>query len=218
MSLLLVNEVFWSLQGEGSMTGRPSVFIRLQGCHNHCYFCDTPLAQSLDHPPLKEDKITQVFEKKNPSKDYALLSPQFLAKEIAKKTNPGWLVVITGGEPCLQDLKPLTLNLEDLGFNCQIETSGSEPINSSPNTWVTLSPKEKGVYKPNWERASEIKLAVGNSCDLERYYDKLKSFPPEKIWLQPIDCSKEATKLCVEVCKSHNWRLSLQMHKYIGIK
>ncbi|MGQ7145030.1 hypothetical protein ACUOA8_37095, partial [Escherichia sp. SS-MK2] len=103
-------------------------------------------------------------------------------------------VVITGGEPCIHDLLPLTDLLEKNGFSCQIETSGTHEVRCTPNTWVTVSPKlnMRGGYdvlSQALERANEIKHPVGRVRDIEALDELLATLTDDKprvIALQPI--------------------------------
>ncbi len=216
MSCLLVNEVFWSLQGEGFFTGRPAVFIRLQGCYVGCPYCDTRYAQTIDST-LQYPQSAELFHKKQNTSLYFTIESNWLAEEIAKRSKHKTLAIITGGEPCRQDLTDLTQDLSKRGFYVQIETSGTEAIHCYESTWITLSPKAKPVLPVNWQKANEIKLPVRNTQDIARYEQELSKVPREKISLQPVSCDPQATALCVQVCQERNWRLSLQIHKYIGI-
>ena len=216
MSKLLVNEVFWSLQGEGFFSGRPAVFIRLQGCSVGCHYCDTNYAQKCS-PQEKYTQSQALFHKKPGTSSYFEVESTWLAEEVYKRTKPNILAVITGGEPCSQNIATLIKRLEHFGFQVQIETSGTEIICCSKKTWITLSPKAKPVLAENWQKASEIKLPVLSEEDLSRYESSLSQIPQEKICLQPVSCDPKATALCVKVCQQKNWRLSVQIHKYIGI-
>ena len=134
-------------------------------------------------------------------------------------------VVITGGEPCIHDLLPLTDLLEKNGFSCQIETSGTHEVRCTPNTWVTVSPKlnMRGGYEvlsQALERANEIKHPVGRVRDIEALDELLATLTDDKprvIALQPISQKDDATRLCIETCIARNWRLSMQTHKYLNI-
>ncbi len=140
----------------------------------------------------------------------------------------GWTarhVVITGGEPAIYDLRPLTASLEAAGFQCQIETSGTHEIHCSEQTWVTVSPKVNmrggyDVLAQALSRADEIKHPVARQRDVEALDDLLAGIQDSKariIALQPISRKDEATKLCIETCIARNWRLSMQTHKYLNI-
>lgn len=140
----------------------------------------------------------------------------------------GWTarhVVITGGEPAIYDLRPLTASLEAAGFQCQIETSGTHEIHCSEHTWVTVSPKVNmrggyDVLAQALSRADEIKHPVARQRDVEALDDLLAGIQDSKariIALQPISRKDEATKLCIETCIARNWRLSMQTHKYLNI-
>jgi len=84
--------------------------------------------------------------------------------------------------------------------------------------WVTLSPKAAPVVEPCWKRADEVKLPVASQEDLDRWSERLASLPASKVWLQPVSQGREATKLCIDTCMRHNWRLSVQMHKYLDLR
>ncbi|SQC15381.1 queuosine Biosynthesis QueE [Klebsiella pneumoniae] len=98
------------------------------------------------------------------------------------------------GEPCIHDLTPLTSLLEQNGFSCQIETSGTHEVRCSPNTWVTVSPKVNmrggyDVLSQALQRANEIKHPVGRVRDIEALDELLETLSDDKpriIALQPI--------------------------------
>ena len=134
-------------------------------------------------------------------------------------------IVITGGEPCMYDLTPLCLSLENMDYSCQVETSGTFEIQVSDKCWVTVSPKinMKGGYKVLKSallRADEIKHPVAT----EQHIDDLKllinnyKIARKQVYIQPISQKKRATELAIQSCIENNWRLSVQVHKYIGIE
>jgi 7-carboxy-7-deazaguanine synthase len=133
--------------------------------------------------------------------------------------------VITGGEPCIYDLAPLTELFEQHGYRCQIETSGTHEIRCSANTWVTVSPKVNmrggmKVLDQALRRADEVKHPVARERDIEALDALLATLQDDKariIALQPISQKEEATRLCIETCIARNWRLSMQTHKYLNI-
>lgn len=135
-------------------------------------------------------------------------------------------IVITGGEPCIYDLTSLTEALEKQGYQCQIETSGTYPVQCTEETWVTVSPKVgmKGglkVLSQAVDRANEIKHPVAREKDieaLERILALRTVDAPPIVALQPISQKATATKLCIDTCIQRNWRLSIQTHKYLDIQ
>ncbi|WP_039907103.1 7-carboxy-7-deazaguanine synthase QueE [Candidatus Regiella insecticola] len=222
-----INEIFQSLQGEGYFTNVPAIFIRLQGCPVACSWCDTK--HTWDIKKDKEIDIQGITVKTVAKDTWSNANEQQLVA-ICKEKYQARHVVITGGEPCLYDLQPLTSLLEENGYRCQIETSGTHPVRCSTASWVTVSPKigMKGGLKlldQALQRADEIKHPVARERDIERLnnlLDKLNDGKKPVIALQPIRKtekeSEEATKLCIETCIKHNWRLSVQMHKYLKIR
>ena len=139
-------------------------------------------------------------------------------------------MVLTGGEPCRHDLTELTSRLVAEGFRVQIETSGTMPIRCHADVWVTLSPKLDmpgglAVRQDAWERAGEIKFPVDAAADLARFEQALAAARKaaarpltELVWLQPVSQGKEATRLCVEAAFAHQWRVSVQVHKYLDLR
>lgn len=133
-------------------------------------------------------------------------------------------MVITGGEPCIHDLTPLTSLLEQNGFSCQIETSGTHEYAAAPIR-VTVSPKVNmrggyDVLSQALQRADEIKHPVGRVRDIEALDELLETLSDDKpriIALQPISQKEDATRLCIDTCIARNWRLSMQTHKYLNI-
>jgi 7-carboxy-7-deazaguanine synthase len=131
--------------------------------------------------------------------------------------------VITGGEPCAQDIWLLTAKLLMLG-SVQVETSGTHHINVAPGAWVTVSPKVDmagglEVLQEALERANEIKMPVADQGDLDNLLNLLQGVKGNPVvWLQPVSQGEQATALCVEACLKHHWRLSIQTHKYVGVR
>lgn len=214
--------MFETIQGEGAFTGVPSVFIRLQQCDVGCSWCDTKQTWSAD--PEDEVKLVDVMAKQQDSAHWCNVSVEDIVS-LYQATYTARHIVITGGEPCLYDLTPLTSAFETLGCVCQIETSGTSEIRTTPNTWVTVSPKVamKGrlpILNSALVRANEIKHPVATQKDIDILDDLLASicFDPQRIIaLQPISQKERATQLCIETCIKRNWRLSIQTHKYLQI-
>ena len=218
-----INELFETLQGEGSFTGQPSIFIRLQGCPVACSWCDTKHTWDIemtDQVPAQTmlSKVAETTQWASFTTDEILTlfqQQKFRAKH----------VVITGGEPCMENLTPLCKLLEQHGYSTQIETSGTFEVQTTDKCWVTVSPKVnmKGGYEvlaSAMTRANEIKHPVAT----EQHIDDLKvlltkhQIMDTPIYLQPISQKKRATELAIETCIENNWRLSVQVHKYIGIE
>lgn len=217
-----INEIFYSLQGEANFAGLPSVFIRLQGCNVGCAFCDTKHTWELN--PNTEQSVIKLVSKQNQHTDnWAYFSLYELLAEIYKY-DACRHVVFTGGEPAMYDLYNITKILHDNGYTTQIETSGTEDILVDNRTWVTLSPKidmpgDKSILPNNIYRANEIKMPVGKMSDIEKLKILLTNnqISTKLIWLQPLSCRENPTKLCIEQALLNNWRVSVQIHKFVNI-
>ena len=224
MTSYKINEVFESIQGEGTHTGVPSIFIRLQGCPVGCPWCDTKHTWAIDEN-LKVD-ATQVMGEKGESDYWFEHTPAQLLALFAGHNYQASNVILTGGEPCMYDLRPLSDTLLAQGYTVQIETSGTYEILTHPDTWVTVSPKVnmpggRDVLKSAVLRANEIKHPVAMQKhieELEQVLTLLDGSIRPLIYLQPISQQKRATDLCIKTCIAKNWRLSLQTHKFIGIE
>ncbi|MBF2056290.1 MAG: 7-carboxy-7-deazaguanine synthase QueE [Cyanobacterium sp. T60_A2020_053] len=191
-------ETFHSVQGEGFWHGVNAFFIRLAGCDVFCPWCDQ-----------KETWTTRKY----PSVSVAHLV------EIVKGNNTN-IIIITGGEPLIHDLNPLTTELAKLGKRLHLETSGAHPF-SGHFDWVTFSPK---VYKkPHasiYDQVGELKVVISDASDLvwaENQGNRLQSGVLK--YLQPEWDSPLSKDLIFEYIKNHpQWRLSLQTHKFFGVR
>ncbi|WP_440053390.1 7-carboxy-7-deazaguanine synthase QueE [Pseudoalteromonas sp. T1lg65] len=217
-----VNEIFETIQGEASFTGTPSIFLRLQGCPVGCAWCDTK--QTWHAKDTYIVSLDSVVEKKADSESWANVSAEQILSEFNKRGYQAKHVVITGGEPCMYDLIPLCETLHQAGFTTQIETSGTFEIKAPEETWVTVSPKinMRGGYQvlsSAMQRANEIKHPVAIQKHVEELEELLQATETSDklVYLQPISQKARATKLAIDTCKAKNWRLSVQVHKYIGI-
>ncbi|WP_167494700.1 MULTISPECIES: 7-carboxy-7-deazaguanine synthase QueE [Vibrio] len=215
--------MFETIQGEGFFTGVPAVFVRLQVCPVGCSWCDTK--QTWEALPEEQVTLGDIMVKTEDSPTWSPIDAEGIVAEYKKQGYTAKHIVITGGEPCIYDLNPLTEAFEAIDCQCQIETSGTSEVLATKNTWVTVSPKVamKGklpVLKSALERANEIKHPVGTTKDIEHLDRLLESAELLKgvvIALQPISQKDRATQLCIDTCVKRNWRLSIQTHKYLSI-
>ena len=192
---LKVNEIFYSLQGEGGRQGEASVFIRLSGCNLHCDFCDTEF-ESGEWMELDE-----------------------ILSEI-KGFSCKW-IIWTGGEPSLQLNDEVLSFFKKDGYKQAIESNGCFPF-SSLLDYTVCSPKGNPEYaKLKNEQANEIRIPVRVGEQLPVISDLPKA---DFYFLSPVfEADKEKTAaniaFCVEeIKKNPAWRLSLQIHKLIGIE
>lgn len=218
--MLRVNEIFPTIQGEACWTGTPATFIRLQGCPVGCSWCDTKHTWPEGHE-RREITIPQLLEKVDPAPTWALMSAEQIAEVVGKYTPQHF--VITGGEPCAQDIFSLTKQLESLG-TVQVETSGTHEIKVAPTAWVTVSPKVAmsgglKVLPSAIARADEIKMPIAEASDINNLHTLLvHRHNQASVWLQPVSQGDQATQLCVQACMENQWRLSIQTHKYAGVR
>ncbi len=195
---LPVMEAFYTLQGEGAHQGRAAYFIRLGGCDVGCVWCDVKDSWDVTkHPLVSIDEI--------------------VSKAVS---HSGRLAVVTGGEPLLHQLDALTDALHAAGFETNIETSGSSPL-SGHWDWICLSPKKfKAPLDEVIVKAHELKVVVFNKHDFE-WAEKYAALvnPSCKLFLQPEwDKAAEMTPLILDYIQANpQWRLSLQVHKYLNI-
>jgi organic radical activating enzyme len=191
-------ETFHSIQGEGYWMGVNAFFIRLAGCDVYCSWCDQK-------------------ESWNPKK-YPHFSPQYLLTEV-EKANPA-IIIITGGEPLMHNLDPLTQELQKAGKNIHLETSGSYNF-SGAFDWVTFSPKTYKQPHPSiYNQVNELKVVIADHKDLEWAELQASKIPPHAIkYLQPEWFTPSSQNLVFEYIKLNpNWRLSLQTHKFLGVR
>ena len=195
---LPIMEHFFTIQGEGTYSGRAAYFVRLAGCDIGCVWCD-----------VKESWDSEL---------HPILGIDYLVSEIEKTTVD--FVVITGGEPALYDLTFLIKKLKILKIDVAIETSGCYELKGIVD-WYCFSPKKfKAPCKEAYQLANELKIVVNHPSDIawaEKHAEKVK--PSCKLYLQPEwSKSDSLLPLIIEFVKSNNkWRISLQTHKFMHI-
>ena len=217
---LPVNEIFETMQGEATYTGTPAVFVRLQGCEVGCPWCDTKHTWSVD--PDNIVPPSEMLRKRGDNPNFAEMFTRDIAHRVTKFTARH--VVITGGEPCQYDLTLLTTMLVGYGCTVQVETSGTEEVRVHAKTFVTVSPKidmpgGKEILIHALIRANEIKHPVGKQADVNNLRNLLLGLPiTAPVFLQPLSQAKKATALCVAAATDSGWRVSIQTHKFAGVR
>ncbi len=192
-------EDFYTIQGEGAYQGHAAYFIRLGGCDVGCVWCDVKDSWDADaHPKVQV-------------KEMALR---------AKGSGAG-LVVVTGGEPTLYDLADLTSELKKGGLRTHLESSGAYPLTGDWD-WVCFSPKKFKAPHPTFpQHAHELKVVIFHKSDFSWAEEFANQVGPEcQLFLQP-EWSKEQEMLplIVNYAKTHpQWKISLQVHKYMNIR
>lgn len=209
---LEVKHIFPTLQGEGPFVGFPSVFIRLGGCNLTCKFCDTEFE---DFNTMSAEAIVAKVKELSVAND---------GKTLRR------LVVITGGEPFRQPIEHLCQKLIDAEFDVQIETNGTLYRDVAPEVEIVCSPKNPNnagyavIRDDLLSRVLAIKFVI--SAHLPGYNDVAEvgqSVYGTPVYVQPMDeydAEKNARniKLASELAQKHGYRVSLQMHKMLGIE
>lgn len=195
-----ISEIFSSIQGEGNFLGVPATFIRFVGCNLKCSFCDTK----------------KTWEGKP---EYIELSIEEIVSEVLNFKNV--LIVITGGEPCLQpQLGELIDKLRCHNFHVAIETNGTQPTPTVD--WVTCSPKEDAQYNINILcRANELKYVVTPEFDASvAIPEEIRNMYAGKIWLQPEGSQmNEMWKKCYKLAtEDPRLRVGVQLHKLMEVE
>jgi organic radical activating enzyme len=192
---LNVNEIFYSLQGEGGRQGEASIFVRLSGCNLQCDFCDTDFAEGkVMHPG-------QILEEIRPF--------------------PCRWIVWTGGEPTLQLTGEILRFFRQQGYRQAIESNGHRPLPEGLD-YTVVSPKgpDTAYARKINPRVDEVRLPVEKDRDIP----PIETLPAAgQYFLSPVFTSDERStqahiRYCVDYIRRHpEWRLSLQIHKLIGI-
>jgi 7-carboxy-7-deazaguanine synthase len=200
-----VNEIFYSIEGEGIRAGLPCVFIRLYGCNLNCSYCDT--RYSCEDNEYREMSIYEIIE------------------EVKKYNCPN--ITVTGGEPLMHEGVDILLEaLKRFDFNINVETNGSimpriKDILYTVDYKTFSSGMTSYMNKDAFTCLTEndvIKFVVGSIDDLEQakaFIEEIK--PRAHIFVSPIFGKIEAAEIA-EYLKNNslnNWRHQLQMHKYI---
>jgi len=221
---MLISEIFYSVQGEGTLVGVPSVFVRTSGCNLRCRWCDTPYASWK--PEGTEMSVEELVR--------------------AVNAHPTHFVVVTGGEPMVAKEMPLLLQrLREAGKHITIETAGTIAPAGVACDLASISPKlahstpdeasagkawvekhERLRLQPEVLRAwcskydFQLKFVIASEADVLEVKAVIESIgieiPPEKVLLMPEGITQEALKarqmLLVDICKREGWRYSPRLH------
>lgn len=183
-----INEIFYSLQGEGRNTGRAAVFVRFSGCNLRCSFCDTDFASFTE---MSDEDIVA-----------------------AMNVFPSRFVVLTGGEPMLQVDEAFVDLLHKHGFEVAIETNGTT-VPPQNIDWVTCSPKQH-VVLTECNELKCVYNGIGPVLDYgikaDYYYVQPCDTGDPSVNRRIVEACTEYVK------QHPRWRLSLQTHKLVGFK
>ena len=204
-----VNEIFYTLQGEGAHSGIPAVFVRFSGCNLRCPWCDTDFVAST--PMTAEEIVAEMLS-------------LYDLPNVRRK-----MCVLTGGEPSLQVDKALIDALHAAGFYICIETNGTRPLPEGID-WITCSPKADTTLALT--KVNEVKVVFTGTYDPEVWRTKIEA---EHWMLQPLrytgewllehavdeweDDRNDNLDDTVRYILAHPfWRLSVQLHKIVGLR
>lgn len=191
-------EDFYTIQGEGFHAGKPAYFIRLGGCDVGCRWCDAKYTWNPKlYPPTEIETVVE-----------------------RAASYPAQAIVLTGGEPLMYPLDPLTDALHARGLEIFLETSGSHPF-SGRFDWVCLSPKrQQPPLKEAYRQADELKVIIESEEDFAWAELNAREVSRRcRLYLQPEwSRSEQIMPLLVEYAKAHpEWNISIQTHKYMRI-
>jgi 7-carboxy-7-deazaguanine synthase len=220
-----ISEIFYSVQGEGALTGVPSIFVRTSGCNLRCTWCDTPYASwNPEGPEMTLDAVMEVVLQ-----------------------HPTRFVVVTGGEPMVaKEMREFLGRLHAAGKHITVETAGTIAPGDAPVDLASISPKlanstpsvdkagagwaarhdetrlQPAVLREWLERAGDyqLKFVISNEADLLEAQEVVTriglTVPPEKVLLMPEGVSLEVMRtrydLLVKACLAHGYRLSPRLH------
>ena len=210
-----VKERFYTLQGEGAQAGRPAVFCRFAGCNLWsgreqdrasavCNFCDTDFVGTDGEGGGKFATAAELADAID-----SLWPRDAQGRRLGRP-----YVVCTGGEPLLQLDTPLIEALHARGFEIAVETNGTQPAPEGLD-WICVSPKADAEIVLT--KGHELKLVYPQPLAMPERFEQLDF---QHFFLQPLDSllQKQHTREAVAYCMSHpQWRLSVQMHKVVGI-
>jgi organic radical activating enzyme len=191
-----VMEHFHTIQGEGFHTGRSAYFIRLSGCDVGCVWCDVKDSWDVDN------------------------GEKYRVNELLALTAQNDFIVLTGGEPAMHNLNPITQALKKQQKTIAIETSGCYPLQGEID-WYTFSPKKfKAPIQEAFDLANELKVVIYHPSDFDWAIKHAEKVNKDcLLYLQPEWSKMESLNAnIVDFVKSNPaWRLSLQTHKYLNI-
>lgn len=191
-------ESFYSIQGEAYHFGKAAWFIRLGGCDVGCHWCDVKESWDIEnHPKLATKKIIDDL-----------------------KNSGAPIAIITGGEPTMHNLDHLTSEIKKIGVKTHLETAGVHSITGQWD-WICFSPKKFKKPLPEvYQVADELKIIVVNKHDLIWAEKHAQLLPNScQLFLQPEWDQRDSIVPIIlnYIRENPKWRLTLQMHKYIGV-
>lgn len=195
--MLPLMEAFYTIQGEGFHKGTAAYFVRIGGCDVGCHWCDVKESWDAEqHPPTPIEEI------------------------IKNTRNYSDTVVVTGGEPLMWNMNPLTSLFKKHLIKTHLETSGAYELTGIWD-WICLSPKKTKLPLPkNYQQVQELKMIIFNKDDFRFAEEQASKVNKDCIlYLQPEWSKREQVipEIVNYVMKNPKWKVSLQTHKYLNI-
>lgn len=196
--MLPLMEAFYTIQGEGFHSGKSAYFLRIGGCDVGCHWCDVKESWDAElHPPTHiNDMMEGILNQRSET------------------------VVVTGGEPLMWNMQPLTDLLHQNGLQLHIETSGAYPL-SGFFDWICLSPKKSMPPKAEvLAHANELKVIIHNQHDFKWAEENAAQVGDHcRLFLQPewSKADEMMEDIVGYVKENPDWSVSLQAHKYMNI-
>ncbi len=188
--VLQINEIFYSIEGEGLRVGQPTTFVRLARCNLRCFFCDT------EFDTYSEMAVSEIVEE-------------------VRRHSAYW-VSLTGGEPLGQQIRPLCHALRDQGYRLHIETNGTLLPDTALYDLIehwTVSPKRNRIVS-GMTHITELKYIVGKAFR----EDMVEAGKADHIYLQPESSLPEYVQKTLEILsRNPGWRLSCRIHKMLEL-
>ena len=220
--MLPINSVELGIIAEGSWIGTPAILIKSQGCDVGCSFCNAKETWFKNiHMQVAPREV--VNKKEKSTQTWAQVSVEDLVDLVREVQAPPYVVWISGGEPCENDLFKICRALLDVGYQVAVETSGVHDFRLPQPVWVTVAPKfgqpgHRTVKSEALQKADEVRMVVTHPDDVKDFELAMEWINPDvqEVYLQPRFGDQGAFELCAAICIQKNWKLSCQLPEVLA--